>query len=421
MKIDHIFPFIILFTFFIPWTHLGFTNEIRIKEVIVITLVLIFMFGHLAGKIIYLDYLGKIYLSFILLCIVYTIFQLSNLETIEEIYFLIHVLILTILNFSIYFVISNINLKNFNFKRFINTIVIIYISVFFYFIIYTTEINILAKESLRGFHTIENELLQDNKIKTYMAGTNGSAWFFLLISSFLSGYFINKKNYFFAFMPIIMSLAISYLMLSRGAILFGLILLIFYLLSFIKLNKLKKIHKSIIILLVLTSSIWYFISILQSKNSSITNVFEYKKGLSNRDILVYESLDLTINSYFVGRGFNFIQMNKEELRDEGYNQLSSNNAQNSLLTIFVELGIVGIILFLSFFIMLYLEFTKFIKRSKFSIYKDFLNGVRFLIIFLFFGFFFSHSLEKDFNVFPIYMILIALAVNMKNFNDRKLN
>ena len=56
----------------------------QIKEVIVITLVLIFMFGHLAGKIIYLDYLGKIYLSFILLCIVYTIFQLSNLETIEE-------------------------------------------------------------------------------------------------------------------------------------------------------------------------------------------------------------------------------------------------------------------------------------------------------------------------------------------------
>ena len=206
MKTDHIFPYIILFSFFLPWTHLGFTNQIRIKEFIVISLVLIFIFDRLRGKAIYLDYSGKIYFSFIFFCIFYTIFTSFNLKTIEEIYFLFHVLLFTILNFAIYLVISNIDLKNFNFKKLINIIVIIYISVFCYFIIYTTNIHNLAEESLRGFHTIENELLRDNKLKTYLGGTNGSSWFFLLISSFLFGYFIKKKNYIFGLVPIIMSL-----------------------------------------------------------------------------------------------------------------------------------------------------------------------------------------------------------------------
>ena len=136
------------------------------------------------------------------------------------------------MNFAIYLVISNIDLKNFNFKKLINIIVIIYISVFCYFIIYTTNIHNLAEESLRGFHTIENELLRDNKLKTYLGGTNGSSWFFLLISSFLFGYFIKKKNYIFGLVPIIMSLVISYLMLSTWCIIIWLnsfiILFIFY-------------------------------------------------------------------------------------------------------------------------------------------------------------------------------------------------
>ena len=197
-------------------------------------------------------------------------------------------------------------------------------------------------------------------------------------------------------------------------------------------SNLKKIHKSIIILLVVSSSVWYSISTFQSKNLVIPNIFEYKnlvipnifeykKGLSNRDILVYESLDLIKNSYLLGRGFNFIQMNKQKLSEEGYNRLSINNAQNSLLTIFIEEGIVGFILFLSFFIMLYLKFSKFIKRSESSINKNFINGIKFLIIFMFFNSFFSHSIEKDFHVMPIYILLIALAVNMIKFNNRNLN
>jgi hypothetical protein len=411
-----------------PWAILGIENyQIRTKEIILISILFFLILDHLNGRKLIIDDSGKIYFCFILVCSFYTLIQFNNLEKLQDIFFVTHVFIFTLLNFLIYFIIFNLNLENFNFKNFINLFLIIYICIFIYFVIHSINIHTLGQlhnerinVSIGGFYTIENELIGEGKIKVYIGGPNGRSWFFLIISSFFVGYFKNEKQFIKALIPILMSLLFSYLSLSRGAVLFSFVLLILYLISFVKLTNLNRLFYFIILfsltILIFTYSL--------SKSNHLNLVVEKtmsKKGFSKRDELVYESLDLITNDYFLGKGFHFTQMNKDELRIEGYRALGNHNTQNTILSIFIELGIFGVILFLSFWILIYNKISTSINRLKFSIHQSYLSGAKLMILFLFFASLFNHFLEKNFVVTPIYVMLVSMAVNIKYLIDRKLN
>lgn len=411
-----------------PWAILGIENyQIRIKEIILISILFFLILDHLNGRKLIIDESGKIYFCFILVCAFYTLIQFNNLEKLQDIFFVTHVFIFILFNFLIYFIIFNLNLENFNFKNFINLFLIIYICIFIYFVIHSINIHTLGQLhnerlniSIGGFYTIENELIGEGKIKIYIGGPNGRSWFFLIISSFFVGYYKNEKQFIRALIPILMSLLFSYLSLSRGAVLFSFVLLILYLISFLKFTNLNRLFYFIILfsltILIFTYSI--------SKSNLLNLVVEKtmsKKGFSKRDELVYESLDLITNNYFLGRGFHATHMDKKKLRSEGYYSLGNNNTQNTILSIFIELGILGVVLFLSFWILIYIKISKSINRLKLSIHQSYLSGVKLMILFLFFASMFNHFLEKNFDVMPIYITLIAMAVNIKSFNYRKLN
>jgi len=411
-----------------PWAILGIENyQIRTKEIILISILFFLILDHLNGRKLIIDDSGKIYFCFILVCSFYTLIQFNNLEKLQDIFFVTHVFIFTLLNFLIYFIIFNLNLENFNFKNFINLFLIIYICIFIYFVIHSINIHTLGQlhnerinVSIGGFYTIENELIGEGKIKVYIGGPNGRSWFFLIISSFFVGYFKNEKQFIKALIPILMSLLFSYLSLSRGAVLFSFVLLILYLISFVKLTNLNRLFY-FIILFSLTILIFNY---SLSKSNHLNLVVEKtmsKKGFSKRDELVYESLDLITNDYFLGKGFHFTQMNKDELRIEGYRALGNHNTQNTILSIFIELGIFGVILFLSFWILIYNKISTSINRLKFSIHQSYLSGAKLMILFLFFASLFNHFLEKNFVVTPIYVMLVSMAVNIKYLIDRKLN
>lgn len=429
MKKEHLIPYTILIIFLMPWAILGIENyQIRIKEIILISILFFLILDHLNGRKLIIDDSGKIYFCFILVCSFYTLIQFNNLEKLQDISFVTHVLIFTLFNFLIYFIIFNLNLENFNFKNFINLFLIIYICIFIYFVIYSINIHTLGQlhnerlnMSIGGFYTIENELIGEGKIKVYIGGPNGRSWFFLVISSFFVGYYKNEKQFIRALIPILMSLLFSYLSLSRGAVLFSFILLILYFSSFLKLTNLNRLFYFIILIFLTISIFSYSLSKSSDLNLVIDKVMNKKKGLSNRDKLVFESIDVIVNDYFLGRGFHATHMDKKELRSEGYYALGNNNTQNTILSIFIELGILGVVLFLSFWILIYIKISKSINRLKLSIHQSYLSGVKLMILFLFFASMFNHFLEKNFVVMPIYIILIAMAVNIKSFNYRKLN
>lgn len=420
LKTEHLVPYILLIIFFIPWSLFGFEQfETKIKEVVVLCVALLFFIKHLMGKKLHIDFLGKVYFYFILVCIFYTFVELTYPKTQEEIYFVIHVLLFTILNFIIYFLVFNSNLNNFDYKKFINLIVLIYLCLFVYFVSYAIEIHNLGQYHIGGFYSVENQLWQEGKIINYLGGTNSRSWFFLILSSFLVGYYRSRKLFIPALLTILMSIFVSYLMLSRGATLFGVILLVIYLLSLFNFKNLKPF--TLFVFLSLSSLLVLTITNTSTENSIITKAFENKKGYNNRDKLVLDSIKLITNDFFVGRGFHYTHMNKKELKEEGYKALGHNNTQNTLLSIFVELGILGISLYMTFWILLYIKITRIIKYSSFHLEKSYFCGIKLMIIFLFFSSMFSHFIEKSFTTTPILMTLIALAVKLnyqkKNFEN----
>lgn len=411
LKTEHLVPYILLIIFFIPWSLFGFEQfEIKIKEVVVLSIAFLFFIKHLMGKKLYIDFLGKIYFYFVLVCIFYTFVELTYPKTLEEIYFVIHVLLFTILNFIIYFLVFNSNLNNFDYKKFINLVVLIYLCLFIYFVSYAIEIHNLGQYHIGGFYSVENELWQEGKIIKYLGGTNGRSWFFLIFSSFLVGYLKNRKFYIQGLLITFMPIIVSYLMLSRGATLFSIILLIIYLLSFMSFKSLK----SLILLLIFSiSSFSILIYTKNSYNSLFVQSFEKKIGYNKRDQLIYDSIKVIGNDFFIGRGFHYTHMNKDQLREEGYEALGQNNAQNTLLSIFIELGIFGVILYASFWMFLYIRISKLIKLLSNNIVQSYLNGIKLMIIFMFFSSLFIHFIEKSFTTTPIIMILIALASQLK--------
>ena len=154
--------------------------------------------------------------------------------------------------------------------------------------------------------------------------------------------------------------------------------------------------------------------------SIVLNAFQVKEGFSNRDKLLFDSLNIIKNDGFIGRGFHYTALNKNQLLEEGYENIGKNNPQNTILSIFIELGLIGALLFISFWSILYLKLSKMIKYASNKVDQSFINGVKVMVVFIIFSFLFNHHYEKNFTATPIYMTLIALAVKKNFFKINKI-
>ena len=162
---EFIFPYLLLIFFFVPWSIIGLGQyEIRIKELFIISIIVLLFMNFLIGRKVYIDRAGKFYFYFLLFCIFYTFVNLFRLNDQNEINLLIHVLLFTVLNFSIYFIILNLNLNNFNLQKFVNFFFLIYLFVFIYFLNYANNLHVLGQEKLLNFYTLETEMLREGKL-----------------------------------------------------------------------------------------------------------------------------------------------------------------------------------------------------------------------------------------------------------------
>jgi len=272
---------------------------------------------------------------------------------------------------------------------------------------YALEIHNLAQSHIGGFYSVENELWQENKIIYYLGGTNNRSWFFLVITAFLVGY-IDRKNYIFSFLLIFMTITVSYLLLSRGALIFGIFLMLFKLYTILRFRLTFGII--VVILLLLPASIFY--NNYGNNDSFVGYSMSKKIGFSNRDNLVFEGSKIVLDDLFIGRGFHYANMNKEDLKKEGYTALAINNPQNTLLSIAIELGFFGALFYSLFWFLLYKKVCWGIKNIKCQSKKNYLKGAKLMIVFIFFSSLFVHFIEKSFTTTPIYLIILSLALKL---------
>lgn len=412
LKID--FKYISIFLlaiFFIPWTNLGFREyELYVKELTtIVTFLLIFLNTVVNKKKLSINQAGRIYFWFLLLCVFYYFLQGFRLTSLDDLPFLTHVLISTILNFTVYFIFTNLRIKENDLEYFLKVLFFLYFIITFYFIVSAAVMHIFSAgmPGGGGILTYQAQREQAGYYIGYLGGMNGRSWFVLILSSFSVGYFISKKKYLYAFLFISLSFLASYLMLSRGAMIFSFFL---FMVFFYHYQNAKKII--IGILLFTFVALILFINV-QNLSDILTSIqFTSKSGFSSRDYLVFESLDLSFSDYFLGRGFHSTTLDRPELSFLGYEYLDKIGTQNVLMSILVELGLLGMILYSLFWVKSYVDINYIEKFYVDDIYKHYLSGVKYMIIWLNISFFFNHYTEKTFVVMPIYMMLMGLMANL---------
>ena len=412
LKID--FKYISIFILailLIPWPALSLREyELYVKELSTIVIFsLIFCNAVVNNKKLSINQGGRIYCWFLLLCVFYYFLQASRLISLDDLPFLTHVLISTILNFTVYFIFTNLRIKKNDLERFLKVLFLLYFIITFYFIVSATVMHIFSAgmPGGGGILTYQAQREQAGYYIGYLGGMNGRSWFVLIMSSFSVGYFISKEKYFYAFLCISLSFLASYLMLSRGAMIFSFFL---FMVFFYHYQNTKKII--IGILLFTFVALILFINV-ENLSDTLTSIqFTSKSGFSKRDYLVFESLDLSFSDYFLGRGFHSTTLDRPELRFLGYEYLKNTGTQNVLISILVELGLLGMILYSLFWIRSYIDINYIEKFYADDIYKHYLSGVKYMIILLIISFFFNHYSEKTFSVMPIYMMLMGVMANL---------
>ena len=401
---------------FIPWSALGlYQYEIYIKELTIIFVFLFILMLKLANNRLFpVDRSSKYYFYFLFLCVVYYFIQANKALGIDNILFLSHVLITTILNFIIFYILLNLKIDTRDIHYFVKLSFVLYVLVCVFFIIYSLSLHLLSigMPGDGGIFTFEAQMDQQGTYISYFGGMNGRSWFALILSSFYVGYFLHKRKIMLSYFCSAISLIASYMMVSRGAMIFGACLLATVIIKTLNLKGI--IFFSTLILLISLLFIIY-----GSTDDLISfNLLVAKAGFSSRDILFFEALDLSFNDYFIGRGFHSTTIDRPEFLIMGYLVLPFIGTQNVFTSILVELGLLGVFLYSMFWFSLLFDIK---KLNKLTIDKDklsFLYGTRYMIIWILFSFIFNHYTQKNAISMPIYMIFLGISASLMYYEKR---
>ena len=398
---------LVLVIFFLPWSYLGSERlDVYSKELIIAIFFIILVCKNLIYKNTFLfDANAKYYFFFILICIFHFLIYLITSTEVSNFSLITHVLIQTILGFVLYLVFSNSKIKTYELTYFFTLLLICYLAVAIYFLTYAFTIHQISNQTGIPYFSLELKMQQAGLQTSYFGAMNGRSWFLLIFTSFFVGYFISQRRNFFAMIAILISLSASYYMLSRGGMLAGSLLLSYFLL------KTATIRASFAILTLVTFVfiIIYLFDIVNFELPKL-NLLTEKSGFSNRDRLVFESLQISINNFFLGNGFHSTVFDRDIFQAQGFEAISKNGPQNTWLSILVELGILGLFAYAFFWLNLYLSVRKTIKSMPDIIERHFLAGTKLMLPFVFLSFFFVHFFEKSFfGGPPIIMFLCGIS------------
>jgi hypothetical protein len=403
-KNEHWVAYFLLVIFIIPWQYFDIEHVVRIKEFAVIMSSLLVFLKCLMSSKIFIDNSGRSYFLFIMLTSLYLGIDFVYLHMDFDLKQVVHIYLFVLFNFSIYLLVLNLNLSNLNLSLLMFIFKFVYLLIFLYFFLYAYEIHSLIKNIPANFFTMESLLWQRNENIIYMGGTNSKSWFFLILTSFLVGFYRSKAKYFVCLFLIAMTILISSLLLSRSAMLFSFILAIIYWISLPK-------NKFFILLLTLFSIILFTLFSPQIF-SEVTKSLSKKEGQSTRVNLVFESLEFASENLFFGKGFHYSGINRGFFNEKKYPALRKNNTQNSYLSILIEIGIIGVFLYFLIWFLCISRIRKTIRIIPDTILRHYLNGVKIMIIFILFMGFFHHFIDKNFTFMPILIIFTAIGINL---------
>jgi len=398
-----------------PWGYFDI-NHIRIIEPSIL-ISGFYLLLHNKAKI-KIDSFGKSYFTLICLAGLYTflipLFRTSDWNNIGH---RIHLFIFMVELFIVYLFVYNIFDKN---KIIFNKFYVVIISL--HFILTLLYCYVGFKVQLGALIFNISAYTQNDNIENSFYISNGIAWSFLITNSIMLGYFSNQiktiRNIPIIIFLLIIPILVSYFNMSRSAIVLACLISILFLVGVLKnllfqkssinRNKITTAFSLVIIVILL-------ISVTQknalSKNFVINNVRESieSKDDSSPEIrynLVIDSFNYGLSTFLLGGGIGHIDLDKSRL-DDDFRFLKKNSPQNTYASIFIELGILGLILFVKMFYIIIKRITKykFFDSLQFIYLK---KSMIFLLFALLCSFFILHHGERSFTVFGPFVIITAL-------------
>ena len=405
---EHLVIYILLTVFIMPWQYFGLGDflSLKIKEITVILLFFYLFLKCLTTYTIFIDGPGKTYLLFILLSFFYLCLDFLYLDMTFDWRIVSHIFLFTLFNFFIYLIILNLNLNQFDLHNFLIAFKLVYIFFFVYFFLYAYEIHQLKLIRNASFYTVEGELWQSGENIIYMGGSNSKSWFFLVLTSFFVGFYrgTSTSRYLFGYIAILMAITISLLMLSRSAALCSFILFIFYSAFLFK----KKIFLVFLVFLTIIS----MSLISKYSNLNLLKTISSKSSSNARVDLVVESVKFSSNSFFMGRGFHYSAINRDFFRNAEYPALGKNNTQNTYLAILIDIGIIGVFIYLLIWYLWFLKIRRAIWLNPSPEVRYYLSGLKLMIIYIIISGFFHHFNERNFTFMPVYIVIIAIGMKL---------
>ena len=421
------FWFILIF----PWQYFAIPAVRVIEPSILVSF--IFLVFIKKGRIQY-DFFGKIYFAFIAISAVYTLgFPIFRTDDIFTFNHRFHLFLYTAEIFLLYLIVFNIfDTKHSKLEILIRSIFYVHIFVFAVLIYAGLQVQIGSiTGNLRDPNYSAYSFQNDNMSNYYIS--NGLAWSFLLQNSILIGYYIKSKKETLlsdgkTILLIILPLIISYINMSRSAIIFSSAISFFSLLIIFKnvfssqLTGLKLIFKTTIFLSLFFLSTFIILEQFKQENLIVRYIslsIGAKGDSSNPRIkLLEESIYYGLETNLIGGGIGHLGLKKRELNNK-YDYLRTINPQNTFASIFTEHGIIGLLLFLTMLTVLILRVINH-KRLLMLDNTELVTSMKFSLFVLLSSFMFFHFLDRSFSFLGIFIILSAIFNKTLIFNNTKI-
>ncbi|WDP88923.1 MAG: O-antigen ligase family protein [Desulfobacter sp.] len=367
----------------------------------------------------WIDNSGVVYLLFILICGFFTCVELQKIMFSEDALFLIHIYITTSLSAIVYV----ITYRNFNCNDDFSITPVV-LKLFFAFTIlfaaytawYGMTLRILSGNSIMESYSFAKDWVDRGYVWNWIGGTSENPLFIFVFVSFWIGYVKAQKRFFLiSVLLLTLTMGISYICYSRAGIILTVLLFLFVLFS--KLGK-KKTFLS----LAGTLTVGFVLNSEYSVNLG-DRIYEFinmgKVSLfSGRSQLIAEGLLISFRDGFLGRGFHATELDKPLFLNKGFSSLADFNTHNIFINQIIEIGIIGLLFFLIFFIITYRKARMVKKVGKNQSIRGVGSGCQYMVISFALVCPLVPHLEKRLSVFGIIMMLTAIANKLASIGDQ---
>ena len=348
--------------------------------------------------------------------LIYSIFISSNFQSFSSYYYSYYLSIRLLVIYYLYF--NLIEDHNYYKRLFLIVNCIAFtasIYLLYEFLInYNAPSFYLEKSAWDTYHATLSSSWKEGSLLPWLGGTNGRSKLLLLFFSFILSIRCFTRGTFFRLFRIVnlffITLAIV-IQFSKSAYVFYFIIILVYLYFSFEIKLKGVVNFSFVFLL----TFFFYNAVIENEIAMdrIDSAMTEKVSSTSRTMLVIDGLDYAKQNYYLGNGFESVRLNKNYLKLH-YPKLGMQNTHNTFLEILIDVGFMGLFVFIIFLKRIVYNSSSLIKWGLNQLRNNFgLIGYTTVIIFTLSALVGHGLLRSSIPFGPLFIIIIAAVNKLK--------